>query len=636
MSANIHEILKEYWGYDSFRSLQEDIINSVLKGNDTLALMPTGGGKSITFQVPALALEGMCLVISPLIALMKDQVDNLRSKGIAAMAIYSGMSFYEIQKALELASIGKLKLLYCSPERLETESFLSIAPMLKLNLIAVDESHCISEWGYDFRPSYLKIAAVREYFPDTPVLALTATATEDVKIDIQEKLHFKTKNLFQKSFERENLIYAVLNEESKKNRLIQLLTKIKGCGIVYARTRRSTKELSELLNHNHIKSDYYHGGLNNQERSEKQKNWKNDQTRIIVATNAFGMGIDKANVRSVIHFDIPDSLEAYYQEAGRAGRDLAKAYAIALVNNNDITLLEERIVKAIPTKKDIVNTYQCLANYLQIPEGAGLQQTFDFNMVQLCKTYNLNAANAYDCLKTLEREGYIELIDDVFLPSRLMFLLSYQDLYKFQLAETKMEPIIKTLLRSYEGLFDYFIKINETDLAKRLNTSKEIVVKQLEYLSKAGILDYQASNEKSHIFFPIERVKTNSLMIDQKALEKRRQILEKKIRSVMNYAFNTKSCRSMVLLEYFGEHLAKRCGHCDYCLKMHNIDISNEEYNEVSNIVQNLLIEEAKHIDSVIEAIKTYRKENVVKIIRWMIDDKVLQIDKNNQLSKTK
>ena len=636
MQAKIHEILKEYWGYDSFRPLQEDIINSVLKGNDTLALMPTGGGKSITFQVPALAMEGMCLVISPLIALMKDQVDNLRGRGIAAMAIYSGMSYYEIQKALELAVAGKLKLLYCSPERLETESFVSKAPMLKLNLIAVDESHCISEWGYDFRPSYLKIAAIREYFPDTPILALTATATADVKIDIQEKLHFKNKNAFQKSFERENLIYAVLNEESKKNRLIVLLTKIKGTGIVYTRTRRSTKDLSELLNHNHIKADFYHGGLNNHDRAEKQKNWTTGQTRIMVATNAFGIGIDKANVRSVIHFDLPESLEAYYQEAGRAGRDLAKSYAIALVNNNDITLLEERIAKAIPTRKDILHTYQCLANYLQIPEGSGLQQTYDFNMSQFCKTYNLIAANTYDCLKILEKEGYIELIDDVFLPSRLMFSVTYQELYEYQLSETKMEPLIKTLLRSYEGLFDYFVKINETDVAKRLNSTKELVIKQLEYLAKTGLLDYQASNEKSHIFFAVERVSALNLIIDQKSLEKRKLILEKKIRSIIYYAFNTKYCRSMVLLGYFGEKLAKRCGHCDYCLKMHNIDISDEEYHQVSNIVLNLLNEEKKHIDMVIEAINSYRKENVVKIIRWMIDDKILYIDKNDQLSKTK
>lgn len=636
MPANIHEILKEYWGYDSFRPLQEDIINSVLKGNDTLALMPTGGGKSITFQVPALAQDGMCLVISPLIALMKDQVDNLRSRGIAAMAIYSGMSYYEIQKALEMAVAGKLKLLYCSPERLETESFISKAPMLKLNLIAVDESHCISEWGYDFRPSYLKIAAIREYFPDTAVLALTATATDDVKIDIQEKLHFKNKNVFQKSFERENLIYAVLNEESKKNRLILLLTKIKGSGIVYTRTRRSTKELSELLNHNQIKADFYHGGLNNQDRAEKQKNWKTGQTRIMVATNAFGMGIDKANVRSVIHFDLPESLEAYYQEAGRAGRDQAKSYAIALVNDNDIKILEERIANSIPTRKDILHTYQCMANFLQIPEGAGLQQTFDFNMVQLCKTYNLNAANAYDCLKILEKEGYIELIDDVYLPSRLMFSVTYQQLYDYQLSETKMEPLIKTLLRSYEGLFDYFVKINETDVAKRLNTSKEIVVKQLEYLSKTGVLDYQASNEKSHIFFPLERVSALHLIIDQKALEKRKLILEKKIRSIINYGFNTHNCRSKVLLGYFGEKIANRCGHCDYCLKMHNIDISNKEYQEVSNILLNLLEEQKMHIDQVIDFINSHKKENVVKIIRWMIDDKILHIDKNDELSKTK
>jgi len=633
LPTDTHKILKEYWGYDSFRPLQEEIINSVIEGNDILALMPTGGGKSITFQVPALALDGMCLVISPLIALMKDQVDNLRAKGIAAMAIYSGMSYYEIQKALELAVEGKLKLLYCSPERLETETFLSKAPMLRLNLIAVDESHCISEWGYDFRPSYLKIAAIREYFPDTPLLALTATATNDVKTDIQQKLNFKKGKVFQKSFERENLIYAVLNEESKKNRLITLLTKIKGSGIVYTRTRRSTKELSELLNHNHIKADFYHGGLINKDRSEKQKNWKTGQTRIMVATNAFGMGIDKADVRSVIHFDLPESMEAYYQEAGRAGRDLHKSYAIAIVNNNDITILEERIAKAIPTRKDILHTYQCLANYLQIPEGSGLQQTFDFNMSQLCKTYNLNAANAYDCLKTLEREGFIELIDDVFLPSRIMFKVTYQELYEYQLSESKMEPLIKTLLRSYEGLFDYFVKINESDVAKRINISRDIVIKQLDYLSKTGILDYQASNEKSHVFFPVERVNALNLIIDQKALEKRKSILENKIRSILNYAFKINGCRSKALLGYFGEKLAEKCGHCDYCLKVHHTGISDDEYQKVSNIVQNLLNVDSWHIDKVIETLKAYRKEHVVKIIRWMIDDKIISINKDDQLS---
>jgi ATP-dependent DNA helicase RecQ len=636
LPGDIHKILKDNWGYDSFRPFQQEIIESVMEGNDTLALLPTGGGKSITFQVPALAHDGLCLVISPLIALMKDQVDNLRAKGIAAMAIYSGMSFYEIQKALELAVAGKLKLLYCSPERLETEIFLDKVPMLKLNLIAVDEAHCISEWGYDFRPSYLKISALREYFPETPLLALTATATEDVKKDIQEKLHFNKPNVFQNSFERKNLIYAVLNDESKKNRLITLLKKIKGSGIVYARTRRSTKEVAELLNHHQISADYYHAGLDNKDRAEKQKKWKTGQIRIMVATNAFGMGIDKADVRSVIHFDLPESMEAYYQEAGRAGRDLQKSYAISIVNNNDITILEERITKAIPSRKDISHAYQCLANYLQIAEGAGLQQTYNFNMNLFCKTYNLNAANVYDCFKTLEREGFIELIDDVFLPSRLLIKANYQDLYEYQLSETKMEPLIKTLLRSYEGLFDYYVKISENDIARRLNISKEMVINQLEYLSKTGILDYQASNEKSHIFFPVERVSTSELFIDQKALEKRKSVIEKKIRSILNYAFNAQGCRSRVMLAYFGEKAPVRCGHCDYCLKIHNTDINDEEYLEISNIVQNLLIKESMQIDRVIESVKTYRKEHIVKIIRWMIDDKIISISKDDLLSVKK
>ena len=542
------EILEKYWGFKNFRETQEEIIDSVLQGNDTLALLPTGGGKSICFQVPALVKEGICIVISPLIALMKDQVDNLVNKGIKAVAITSNMHKREIDIALDNCVHGAIKFLYLSPERLETEIVKVRLQKMNVNLIAIDESHCISQWGYDFRPSYLKIEAIRELLPNIPILALTATATTIVVKDIQEKLRFKKTNVFQKSFERKNLSYVVIHEEDKLLRLLKIGNNLKGVGIVYVRNRKKAQDVASYLVSNKIAADFYHAGLDPKIREQKQINWMQNKMRIIVCTNAFGMGIDKPDVRFVVHLDLPDSLEAYFQEAGRAGRDEQKAYAILLYNNGD-KLETERIVNtSFPSIEEIKQTYQALANYYQMPTGSGAGVTLNFDIVVFCDTYKLQALTVYNCLKFIEKEGYISTSDNLSQASRIKFEINRDDLYKFQIASPAFDSFIKLLLRSYSGLFENFVKINEFELSKKSNTSREEIIKKIQYLQKYNVLTYAAQSDKAQLTFEKERVDVKNLSISKNNLQVLKQKAIERLEAVINYAESKKNAATRFFL----------------------------------------------------------------------------------------
>lgn len=483
-------ILKQYWGYDCFRELQGDIISSVGAGKDTLGLMPTGGGKSITFQVPALAKEGICIVVTPLIALMKDQVENLKKRRIKAAAIYAGMTKAEIMTTLDNCQYGDYKFLYVSPERLATELFINRIQHLSVNLLAIDESHCISQWGYDFRPSYLKIAEIREHLPNVPVLALTATATPEVVKDIQEKLHFPQENVFQKSFERKNVAYVVRHTEDKLEQLLKILSSVKGTSIVYVRDRKKTKEIADLLNGKGITAEHFHAGLTHDTKDARQARWKSGETRVIVSTNAFGMGIDKPDVRTVVHLDLPDSLEAYFQEAGRAGRDEKKAYAILLYNKTDDTKIKKRINDSFPDKERVKLTYDKLGYYFELGVDSGEGAVFPFNLNDFCIKFKLPMLPTYSALKTLEQAEYLELTDEMDNPSRLMFIMGREDLYSFQVNNPELDKLMQILLRSYTGLFTEYAHINEDMLAKRMESTRQTVYDQLILLSKYGVISY--------------------------------------------------------------------------------------------------------------------------------------------------
>ncbi|MGE5423737.1 MAG: RecQ family ATP-dependent DNA helicase, partial [Syntrophothermus sp.] len=510
---NIQQILLKYWGYSSFRPLQEEIILSVLEGKDTLALLPTGGGKSITFQVPAMATEGVCLVISPLISLMKDQIDNLKKKGINAAAIYSGMHQNEISLTLNDARFGHLNLLYVSPERLTSIKMQDALRRMKVSLIAVDEAHCISQWGYDFRPPYLKIAEIRQYLPGVPILALTATATPKVVEDIQQKLKFKQPNVFQKSFERKNLTYYVFHEEDKRRRILNIISKMKGIGVIYVRNRRETKAISDFLVKNRIASTCYHAGLAAPEREKRQNEWMREEKKVMVATNAFGMGIDKPNVRFVIHIDLPDSLEAYFQEAGRAGRDEKPAVAVLLYEQKDIIDVRENLEKQYPELKLIRNIYQALGNYLSIPVGNGKDFSIPFDLQDFAAQYKFQAVIVYNALKLLEKEGFLMLNEAIHQPSRIFIKTDKSSLYQFQVENPSLDPFIKTLLRSYAGIFTQFVSISEEELGRRNNLSAEKTAELLFLLQKRGILDYDQRSELPRIIFTEDRVEARDLTL---------------------------------------------------------------------------------------------------------------------------
>lgn len=628
----IHNILEQYWGYKNFRPLQEDIITSVLNGNDTLALLPTGGGKSICFQVPAMSKEGICIVISPLIALMKDQVENLVKKGIKAIAITSAMHKKEIDIALDNCVHGAIKFLYLSPERLETEIVKVRLQRMKVNLIAIDESHCISQWGYDFRPSYLKIAALKELLPGVPVLALTATATAEVVNDIQQKLQFKKSNVLQKSFERKNLSYVVVQEDDKLARLVKIATSLRGVGVVYVRNRKKTQEIAGYLRSNKIDADFYHAGLDAQTRDKKQNNWMQNKTRVIVCTNAFGMGIDKPDVRFVVHIDLPDSLEAYFQEAGRAGRDEQKAYAILLYNQGDKIELERNITTNFPTMEEIKQTYQALANYYQLPSGSGAGVTFNLDIVALCERYKLNALTVYNSLKFLEKEGYLSTTEAVFQPSRVKIELNREDLYKFQIASPAFDNFIKLLLRSYSGLFDNFSKINEFDLAKKAGTTRDEIVKKLNYLNQQNVIIYAPQTELPQLTLEQERVDVKNLTLSKENFAFLKQRAIERMEAVLHYAGSSHKCRSQLLLAYFGETNTKRCNQCDVCLEENKRTLHTDEFENISRQVKELLAVHPMQLTTLVNSVTEGNEDKRLRTIQWLLDNEQLKYDDNNQL----
>lgn len=629
---DIHQILLKYWGYKNFRPLQEDIIHSVIEGKDTLALLPTGGGKSICFQVPAMSKDGICIVISPLIALMKDQVENLVKRGIKAIAIYSGMTNREIDVALDNCAYGDYKFLYVSPERIETEIFRERLKKMNVNLFAIDESHCISQWGYDFRPSYLNIAHLRELKPKIPFLALTATATPEVVKDIQKQLKFKEENVLQKSFERKNIAYVVVKEEDKLNRLLKVLNKIKGTSVVYVGTRKRTKEIAQFLYRNGISADYYHAGLTNEQRNIKQSNWIENRTRVIVSTNAFGMGIDKPDVRSVVHLDLPASLEAYFQEAGRAGRDEQKAYAILLVEEADRMNLETQIKNSFPALDIIKQVYQALANYYQIPIGSALNESYFFDIIDFSKQYNFSVSTVYNCLKFIEKEGYLFLSEAYYNPSRVKIEVNKSELYEFQVKNPKFDLILKTILRSYTGLFENFTKINETELAKRLKTDKDKIEKALDYLSHIKILTYEKQSNLPQVTFLTPRMESKSLHISKEHYHDRKEVAIKKMEGVIYYAFSQHKCRSQILLQYFGQQDSYRCGVCDVCLERNKLDLSDMEFSLVADQIKTLLSEQTLTITQLVNNVKNVKEDKIIKVIQWLMENNKLITNSKNLL----
>lgn len=617
MSDSIHSILKQYWGYDSFRPLQEDIIQSVLQGKDTLALMPTGGGKSICFQVPAMAKEGICIVISPLIALMKDQIENLRSKGIEAIAIYSGMNYREIDIALDNCIFGKIKFLYIAPERFYSDLVRERIKYMKVNLFAIDEAHCISQWGYDFRPSYLQLADLREAHPTVPILALTASATPRVVQDIQDRLNFRANNVYSISFARPNLGYMALHEENKMNRMLRIVKKIGGSGVVYVRNRRETQEVARFLLNHGVPSDFYHAGLGMKEREAKQHAWTSNQVRVIVATNAFGMGIDKPDVRFVIHIDIPDSLEAYYQEAGRAGRDGKKAFPVLLYQQEDRDRLWKNFQDSFPTVKFIQQTYHHLANHYQIAYGAGKNITVDFDLVDFAKKYKLEVVPTMNALKFLERDGWLSLSEAVFIPSRFKFEIDFQELYKFQVQTAKYDPLIKAILRTYGGVFDFFVPINEYEFAKKMNVPYETIVQMLEGLEKQQVGTYLKSTDKPQLTFLQPRVDYKNLFIDTEFIRERKNIKEEQIKAIYHF-LDTKECRSSAILTYFGEKAIEPCGECDLCIKkkyQKGIEAKIEQEIRV------LLLEKPLSLQELIDTITVGNDAQKINVLRGLVDE---------------
>ncbi len=627
MELTIHQILLKYWGYSAFRPLQEEIIRSVMEGRDTLALLPTGGGKSICYQVPAMAREGICLVISPLIALMKDQVENLKKRGIPAAAVYSGMHRNEIGRVISNCRYGTTKLLYVSPERLTTEVMREAVRHMKINLLAVDEAHCISQWGYDFRPPYLEIANIRPLLPKVPVLALTATATPKVVLDIRQKLEFKNENLFQKSFERKNLTYFVIREEDKMNRLLRIVNKVKGPGIVYVRNRRQTKEIADFLQKNRISADHYHAGLDPRVRDQRQLAWIREDKRIIVATNAFGMGIDKPNVRFVVHMDIPDSIEAYFQEAGRGGRDEKPAFAVLLYEKADILDARHNLSLAYPDLKTIRDVYQAMGNYFQVPVGAGRDLQFDFDLAHFADQYRFQHVVAFNSLKLLEKEGFILLTDAFFNPSKLFIKAQKEELYRFQVENAPLDQFIKTILRSYGGILSDFVRISEPELARRSGISEEQVIRNLMFMVKSGLVDYIRQTDKPQLIFVQERVNINDISLSPENYKLRQKEAVERIEAMIGYVESTNRCRSQALLAYFGDVKSRRCGKCDICLERNKVSLNQVEFDRIVETIKPVLKLKSCTMEEIIASAGSIQDEKVLRAIQWLIDNDKIRIE---------
>lgn len=621
MMENPLEILHQYWGYPAFRPMQAEIVQSVLSGNDTLALLPTGGGKSICFQVPGICLEGICLVVSPLIALMKDQVHQLTQRGIKAVALFSGMTSREIDITLDNCIYGEVKFLYVSPERLKSSLFLTRAAKMKINLLAIDEAHCISQWGYDFRPPYLEIAEFKKAMNISRIIALTASATADVEKDIMEMLEMKNPTIFRKSFSRANLSYSAFRIEQKEQKMLQILQSVPGSSIVYVRSRKRTREVSEWLQREKIGADFYHAGLSAAERTMRQERWIQNRVRVMVSTNAFGMGIDKPDVRSVIHLDLPDSLEAYYQEAGRAGRDEKKAYAVLLYHDQDLIQLRERIERSTVDLVFVRKVYQSLANFYKLAIGSGANTSYDFDYSHFTEQYNLPVYENFHALKVLEDEGLIQITESYFQLSRLMILATRESLYEFQVSHAKLDPIIKAILRLYGGeIFSQYTEIKENDIAKLLRITKDEIVKALNLLLQYQVIDYQQASTNPQIHFLIPRQDANKLPIDKAFLDWRKKVALTKAKHVIIYAKSRHICRTRMLQSYFNEHTEDHCGVCDYCL--HKSD--NKKVNQLIILID--LITEEGITQGELAAKLAISPEEVLRQVRLLVEDDFVEI----------
>ena len=620
------DILKQYWGYDGFRGIQEDIICSIGNGQDTLGLMPTGGGKSITFQVPALAKPGLCLVVTPLIALMKDQVQNLKSRGIKATAVYSGMTREEIVITLENCIFGDYKFLYISPERLDTEIFRTKLKSMNVSMITVDESHCISQWGYDFRPAYLKISQIRDMLPGVPVLALTATATPEVVDDIQKQLGFSTPNVFRMSFERKNLAYIVRRTDNKADELLHILQSVTGSAIVYTRSRKRTKDTAQWLNTNGISATFYHAGLSNDDKDARQKSWVSGQQRVMVATNAFGMGIDKPDVRLVVHIDMPDSPEAYFQEAGRAGRDGLKAYAVLLYAKTDKSIMSKRVADTFPEKDYIRKVYEQINYYYQMAMGDGLGCTKAFNIDEFCRNFKHFPIQVDSALKILTRAGYLEYTDEQDNASRVIFTLRRDELYYINEKDPDTEKLIRVILRSYTGLFSDYAYIDEETLAKRSGLTRQQVYSILITLTRQHVLHYIPGKKTPYIIYTRERQDSDRIVLSKEVYEDRRASYEKRIKAMIDYADTDDKCRSRMLLYYFGEKNEHNCGQCDVCLKKHESGLRLGVFEDIRDEILRLLESEGPQTPKqLVESVTIADKDAVQEVLSFLMSENQIE-----------
>lgn len=635
---DVQAILKQYWGYDTFRPLQKEIIESVLSGKDTLAVLPTGGGKSICFQVPALATEGICIVISPLIALMKDQVENLKKRSIPALLIHSGMQRADVVKTLQNATHSYFKFLYISPERLETSLFKEYLPSFNVNLIAVDEAHCISQWGYDFRPSYLRIAELRKELPGVPVLALTASATEDVQKDITLKLQpsngkeIASWKIFRQSFERKNLSYSVFKVDSKIAKLVDILKKVPGTAIVYCKSRKRTGDMANLLQMHGISATSYHAGLKSEERNKRQQDWINNKVNVMVCTNAFGMGIDKPDVRTVVHLDAPDCLENYYQEAGRAGRDGRKAYAVLLHDAKDLEELSLLHLMRYPTLEQIKTAYNALVNYLQIPVYTGQDKTYTFRFDEFVRNFKLNSQETLYALKALESDGWLDFNEKNFSPSTLVFTTNKNGLYEFEKSYPQHENLLTTLLRTYEGIFDFPSFISENLIARLLKKDELDIKLQLKTIASFGIIQYLPQNSEPQIIFRKNRVVAEELPFNLMPYYKRRDVFVSRSRKMIEYV-QTNDCRSKTIGIYFGDSKAGDCGVCDNCLRKKNTEVSTKEFDAISTAIINQVSKQHISIDDLLMCLKPVKKEKAWKVLSFLQAEKKITVNESGLLA---
>ena len=625
---HVRKILKQYWGYDEFRPLQEDVVLSVLDGKDTLALMPTGGGKSVCYQVPAMAMDGLCLVISPLIALMKDQVLGLRKKNITSFAIYSGMTRKEVETTLLTATNSNCKFLFVSPERLETAKFKEFLPALHVNMIAVDEAHCISQWGYDFRPPYLRIAALREELPDVPVLALTASATQEVQEDICNKLAFSNHNIFRTSFARPNLSYSVFKVDSRINKIVDILSKVPGTGLVYCKSRKRTKEIAELLRLHDISADFYHAGLSQEERNRKQEEWIDNKIRVIACTNAFGMGIDKPDVRVVVHADVPDCLENYYQEAGRAGRDRKKAYAALLYDEKELEELAAQTEIRFPSFDELKKMYLNVMNFLQIPPGSGEGEYHDFDLADFIQKFELSGFAVGFGLKALEQSGWLSFNEQLFLPSKAKFISDRKYLFEYEERHPIDEPVIKCLLRTYEGIFDFPVTVSEMQIAKIVGRHVDDITETLGRLNRSEIIEYAPQKDTPQLYLLRDRVRSDEFSINRIEYNRRKQQYAARIESMIKFIKSESECRSSIIGNYFGDGQLKDCGICDNCLRKKKTKFTNEDFEKINQRIEEAIGKKGIHTNDLIEKLSGINKEKLWSVIEFLQSEKKIQVDK--------